>query len=317
MRLLVIDPRRTETARRADIHLQARPGHDAALLAAMVRVILDEDLHDAEFVAKHVRGVELLGAAVSRFDPVVVARDADVPAADLVAAARAFGGSRRGYVSVGTGPNMSGPGTLVEYLALCLDTLCGHVAREGDVVRNAVTLLPAPRYRAQMSPPVAAVGLEPVLHASGLPRSAAGLPVAALPEEMRAGRIRALLCCGGNPASAWPGQRSVVDALTGLDLLVQVDPWMSNTAQLAHYVIAPTMPLEAADMTQMPLDHMSQLSIGYGLADSYAQHTAAVVQPPVDSEVIEEWRFFFEVGRAMGLELEVMPGTVVKDAEVP
>ena len=307
MQLLVIDPRNTETARRADLLVQPLPGHDAALLATMLHVILEEDLYDAEFVGRHVTGLPRLRAAVSRFSPEDVARCADVRAEHLVAAARIFGRSRRGYVSVGTGPNMSGPGTLVEYLALCLDTLCGHVAREGEVVRNAASLLPVPRYRAQMSPPRQAIGFEPLLSATGLASSVAGPPVSGLPAEMARDddrRIRALISCGGNPASAWPGQREVVDALSGLDLLVQVDPWMSNTARLADYVIAPTMPLEAADMTQH-LDSMSQLSIGYGLADSYAQYSAAVVSPPAGSEVVEEWRFFFDLGRAMGLQLVI------------
>jgi anaerobic selenocysteine-containing dehydrogenase len=296
MQLIVVDPR--------DLVLQPRPGHDAALFAAMLRVILTEGLYDKAFVAQHTTGLETLRTTVERFDPVAVAGAADVSADDLIKAARLFGRSRRGYVSVGTGPNMSGPGTLVEYLALCLDTVCGHVAREGEVARNAPTLLPARRYRAQMSPPKPATGLEPLLTASGLSASAAGPPIAGLPAEIRAGRVRALICVGGNPASAWPDQRAVVDALSALDLLVQVDPWMSNTARLADYVIAPTMPLETAEMTQH-LDLMTELSIGYGLAVSYAQYSPAIVAPPAGSEVVEEWRFLLDVGRAMGLQLEI------------
>ncbi|ODU07660.1 MAG: hypothetical protein ABS81_00785 [Pseudonocardia sp. SCN 72-86] len=302
MHLAVIDPRRTETARRADTFLQPRPGHDTAILAAMLHVVLAEGLHDAEFVARHVEGVERLRRAVAGFDPATVAREADLDEEALVSLARRFGSTRRGYVSVGTGPNMSGPGTLVEYLALCLDTLCGHVTREGEVVSSAPALLPAGPYHARMTPPWRGADLEPRMPAAGLSTSAAGPPIAGLPAEMAAGHVRALVSCGGNPASAWPGQRAVVSALAGLDLLVQVDPFMSNTARLADYVIAPRMPLETAEMTQH-LDMMSALSIGYGVEESYAQHTAAVVDPPAGSEVVEEWRFYFEVGRAMGLQL--------------
>ena len=307
MQLVVIDPRHTEAARLSTLYLQPLPGHDAALLAAMLRVVITEELYDREFVAEHVDGLDDLRRAVDRFTPESVARDADIDAGDLVTAARIIGAARRGYVSVGTGPNMAGPGTLVEYLALCLDTLGGHVAHEGDVVRNAASLLPTPVYRAQMSAPRPAVNVGPVLDRSGLTTSVAGPPVAGLPAEMsrRDGRqVRALISCGGNPASAWPGQRAVVDALRGLELLIQVDPWMSNTSRLADYVIAPTMALEVADMTQH-LDGMTQLSIGYGLVDSYAQHTAAVADPPPGSEVVEEWKFFFGLAREMGLELQL------------
>lgn len=304
MHLAVIDPRLTETARRADTFLQPRPGHDAALLAALLHVILAEDLHDTGFVTRHVDGVESLRRTVARFDPATVARQAGVDADALVALARRLGSSRRGYVSVGTGPNMAGSGTLVEYLALCLDTLCGHVAREGEPVANAPTLLPAGEYRARMTPPWRGTDLPPRLSAAGLPSSAAGPPIAGLAAEMTAGNVRALMSCGGNPASAWPGQRAVVSALARLDLLVQIDPFLSNTARLADYVIAPRMPLETAETSQH-VDMMTALSIGYGVADSYAQHTGAVVEPPIGSEVVEEWRFFFEVGRAMGLQLEL------------
>jgi anaerobic selenocysteine-containing dehydrogenase len=322
MQLLVIDPRNTETARLAKIHLQPLPGHDAALLAAMLHVVLAEELYDHEFVVEHVAGLDDLRRVVDRFTPESAARDADIGVEELIAAARVFGAARRGYVSVGTGPNMAGPGTLVEYLALCLDTLGGHVARAGDVVRNAATLLPTPVYRAQMSSPKPAVGLNPVLDQTGLTSSIAGPPVAGLSAEMsrRDGRqVRALISCGGNPASAWPDQRAVVDALRGLELLVQVDPWMSNTSRLADYIIAPTMALEVADMSQH-LDSMTQLSIGYGLADSYAQYTPAIAEVPPGSEVVEEWRFFFDLARAMGLELEITrPGrdAVKLDMQAP
>jgi anaerobic selenocysteine-containing dehydrogenase len=314
--LIVIDPRRTEAARRATLHLQPKPGQDAFLLAAMINVILSEGLHDHEFVARHTLGLEGLSAAVRRFDVRTVAARAGVRATDLLEAARRFGATRRGYVSVGTGPNMSGEGTLVEYLALCLDTLCGHVVREGEVVRNAPTLLPAGNYRAQFDPPVPAYDLAPFLSASGLATSAAGPPVAGLPAQiLNAGdrQIRALVSCGGNPASAWPDQRTVVEALESLELLVQIDPWMSNTARLAHYVIAPTMPLEQADCTQVPLDTMSQLSVGYGLADSYANYTEAVVQPPEGSDLVDEWVFFYELARLMDLQLVIrrQPGATI------
>src|SRR5262249_10125716 len=126
MKLIVVDPRRTETAHHADIHLQLRPGEDVAVLAGVLHVILAEELEDADFVAAHTSGVDALRDAVAPFTPDVVARRADIDRDDLVEAARIFGSARRGFVGAGTGPNMSGHATLVEYLVLCLDTVCGH-----------------------------------------------------------------------------------------------------------------------------------------------------------------------------------------------
>src|SRR4029077_13069440 len=90
MRLICVDPRRTMVAQLADIHLQVRPGEDAVLLAAMLRVVLDEQLHDREFCARHVAGLDALHAALAPFTVAYAAHRADVAAADLIAAARLF-----------------------------------------------------------------------------------------------------------------------------------------------------------------------------------------------------------------------------------
>src|SRR5262249_35687221 len=81
--LIVVDPRRTEIAKRADVFLQPRPGTDAAVLAGMLRVILDEHLYDEEFVADNVDGLEDLRRVVDPFTPAAVAAHADVDADDL------------------------------------------------------------------------------------------------------------------------------------------------------------------------------------------------------------------------------------------
>ena len=309
MKLIVVDPRRTDTARRADLHLQVAPGHDALVFAALINVVIGEGLHDAAFVTENVSGFDRLNAAVAPWTASRVAGIVGVDAEQLVTAARLFATAKRGYVSVGTGPNMSGPGTLIEYLALCLETICGRWLRAGEVVRNTPTLLPAPSYRAQASGPIPGYGLAPVLAGSGLSRSAAGMPIAGLPDEIllpdEERRVHALFSCGGNPASAWPDQHKVVDSLRHLDLLVQIDTVMSSTARLAKYVIAAKMPLETAGMTQVPLDTMSMLSNGYGLEAAFSQYSPQIVDPPAGSDLIEEWQFFAGLAARLGLPLTI------------
>src|SRR5262245_9752720 len=90
MKIIAIDPRRTELARSADLHLQVRPGEDPTLLAGMVRVILEEGLHDRAFVAAHLEGVEELRAAVGDYTPEYVAARSGVAPASIAAAARLF-----------------------------------------------------------------------------------------------------------------------------------------------------------------------------------------------------------------------------------
>ena len=178
-KLIVIDPRVTETARRAHIHMQARPGEDAAILAGMIRIILAEGLEDSEFVAANTQGVAALREAVEPFTTDYVARRADVSEADLIAAARIFAGARNAGVSCGTGPSFATHSTLTEYLALCLASLCGHWAREGDLLAKPNVLLPAYEARAQPWAPFQAWGFEPRLRVRGLGGCASGLSAAA------------------------------------------------------------------------------------------------------------------------------------------
>jgi anaerobic selenocysteine-containing dehydrogenase len=308
MRLIVIDPRLTPVARRAFIHLQPRPGHDPAILAAMIRVLLAEDLLDAQFVAEHAAGLDALRAAVAPFDPATVAAAADVPAADLVLAARTWSG-RRGWAFAGTGPSMSSSSTLCEYLILALTTLTGKWLREGELVRNPRTLLPPLVPRAQVNPPRPARA-GPPMRVRGLRGSAAGMPTAALPEEILLpgeGQVRALISCAGNPVAAFPDQRATVAAMRALDLLVQIDPWMSATARLAHYVIAPRLALETPGVSLM-YDYDAAQGVAGGPVDAAAHYTAAIADPPQGSQLIDEWEFYLGLARRLGLQLSVGGG---------
>ncbi|NIQ35404.1 MAG: molybdopterin-dependent oxidoreductase, partial [Xanthomonadales bacterium] len=114
MHLIVIDPRRTELAKRAAIHLQPRPGNDPTVLAGLIRIIVSERRQDQGFIDAHSTGFDALRQAVDRFTPDFVAARADLPAERLAEAARVYAAGRRGIATVGTGPNMSGRGNLTE-----------------------------------------------------------------------------------------------------------------------------------------------------------------------------------------------------------
>ncbi|MGE3620054.1 MAG: molybdopterin-dependent oxidoreductase [Acidimicrobiia bacterium] len=320
--LLVVDPRRTEVAKRATIHLQPMPGHDPALLAAVLRVVLAEGLGDPAFVADHVTGVDALRAAVAPFDPTGVADRAGVDPDDLVTLARTYGRSRRGFATGGTGPSMAGSSTLVEYLLLCLQTLCGHWKRAGERIGNPGTLIPSPVRRAQACPPVPAYGLGEPVRVRGLAASLAGMPTAALPDEILLqgpGRVRALLSLGGSPVNAWPDQLKAIAALEDLELFVQADIHMSPSARLAHYVIPTTLFYEMPGTTMM-LDMRPYYANGWGHVEAYAQYSPAIVAPPPGAEVVEQWALLFQLARRMGrqLVLDVDGGApVALDGERP
>lgn len=322
MQLIVIDPRRTETARLASVHLQCRPGEDPAVIAGMLRVILHENLLDRRFVEENAHGLELLARAVEPFTPEVVQQRADVAPELLVRAARIFAAGPRGFAVAGTGPNMASRGTLSEYLLLCLNTVCGRWLRAGEQVSNPGVLVPAFTPRAQPVAPTPGWGFGERLRVRGLTATAAGLPTAALADEILLegdGQVRALICLGGNPVAAWPDQQKTIAAMEKLELLVTIDPEMSATAKLAHYVIAPRLSLEQPGHT-LPIETLSAYAYGMGYESPYAQYAAQLLEPPAGSDVIEDWEFFYGLAQRMGLALSLesaFPWIAAGSATVP
>ena len=220
LKLIVIDPRVTEVARAAHIHLQPRPGEDPTLLAAMLHWIMRESRHDAEFLAENVVGFEELRRAVAPFTPEYAARRADVPVEKLIEAARTFAEAGRACGTAGTGPNMAGRGNLTEYLLLTLNSVCGHWPRAGEPFSNPFSnpfaFLPPYTARAQADAPQPGWGFGEKLRVRGLTDSAAGLPTAALADEILQegeGQVRALINLGGNPMAAWPDQLKTQEAM--------------------------------------------------------------------------------------------------------
>jgi anaerobic selenocysteine-containing dehydrogenase len=305
MKLVVIDPRRTETARLAHVHLQPRPNEDATLVAGILHVLLREGFVDDSFVRDNVDGLERLRRAVEPFTPEYAARRADVPRDDLVEAARVMGNARRGGTGGGTGVSMTSASSLVSYLLLCINSVRGFWARAGDRVERPNVLLPPNHAKAQAFPPIPAWGLGTKLRVRGLGQTVAGLPTGALAEEILMpgdGQIRALFNAGGSPMMAWPDQRRTQEALANLDLLVTTDVWYSPTARVADYVAATKMTFETPGMTQVT-EGIKYHNIAYGFSEPYAQYTPALLDPPADSDLIEDWQLFYRVGQHLGLSM--------------
>lgn len=296
LKLIVVDPRRTEVARRATLHLQSRPGEDAALLAGMLRVIIDEGLFDREFCTEFVDGLDALRAAIDGFTPAYVARRCDIPPGQVEDAARLFACARKGAAVTGTGPEMAPHGWLTEHLVLALNTVCGRYYREGEVPPSAAPLSAPQPLRAEVFfPPEPWGEAMPKSRFRGLTQLGDEMPCNVMADEILTpgqGRIRALFCVGGNPMVAFPNQLKIRAALDDLELLVAIDPWMSATAKRAHYVLPPLLSLEREDATQLGELYFEE---------PYAHYTQRVIEPV--GELIEEWEFFWEIAQRLGLEL--------------
>ncbi len=305
MKLIVIDPRETECAKRAHLHLQCKPGEDPTILAGIMHVIINEGLHDAEFIDSDVTGFDALKDAVADFTPDYVAQRAEIPKAQLIEAARTFAAASRGMTTAGTGPNMAPRGTLTEYLVLSLNTLCGRWLRAGEVMPNPFALLPERRGRAQPEPKPEPFGYGERLRVRDLTENVSGLSAAALADEILLegeGQVKALFCVGGNPMAAWPDQLKTYQAMKALELNVCLDIKMSATAKLAHFVLPPRLGLESPAIS-LPNENIWFYGFSTGFPEPYAMYQPQLVEPPAGSDLLEEWEVFYGVAQRMGLGL--------------
>lgn len=319
MKLIVIDPRRTETARHADIHLQPLPGEDPALIAGLLHIILAHGWQDAEFCAQHVNGLDSLREAVAPFTPGYVAGRAGVEEAQLRSAAEMFarrenGARKRGSAASGVGPNMAPHSNLAEHLIECLNAVCGRYARAGDAIPNPGVLSMRRERRAQAISPRRswesgyrnAIGAYGTLF--GEKMSGALCDEILTPGE---GRVRALIVDAANPVNAIPDQRKVVRAMRALELLVVMDPFMTNTAKMAHYILPPPMLLERPAIPARDYETII-------LPVPYSHYAPAVLKPPAAAELADPNYVFWSLAKRMGkrmvfdgveLDMERAPST--------
>ncbi len=306
-KLIAVDPRSTELTRRAELHLQIQPGQDSTLLAAMIRLIIDEGLHDKDFCDQHTEGLAELRAAVEPYTLEFAAERTTLPAEQIAEAARMFAEGPRGIALTGTGPEMSDHPNLTQHLVASLNSLCGRYYREGDTLPNPGMLAPPSPRRAQALNVPLAWGqgaqsrIDPELGeltTMGMMGPVREMPTNLLSDEILTpgdGQVRALIVVGGNPLMAFPNQEKTYEALKSLDLLVCIDAYLhSGTAQISDYVFAPKLTLERDDVT---------LLADPWYEEPYSQYSSAVVS--TDLDVVEEWEVFWGLGRRLGLDVSI------------
>ncbi len=306
MQLIVIDPRRTETAKRAAVHLQLVPGEDPTVLAGLIHLIIAMDGVNREFVGQNAEGLEALRDATRDFTPDYVAARAGIEESALRAAAGILVEARTGDIALGVGPSFATRGTLSHYLALCLQTLRGFWAREGDRVSRPRVLRPRGVWKAQPAAPTPAWGFGIRTSVRGLQETAAGMPTAALPELMLStgkDRIRSLFLHAG-AMYTWPQQSRTIEALSALDLFVMHDVELTATSVLAHYVIATKSQLEIPAMSHLG-EVCGTVHPGYAWTEPYAMYQPATIPPPDGSDLLESWQIYYRVAQRLGLTLEV------------
>lgn len=299
MKLIVIDPRRTETANYADVFLQPYPGEDPTVAAGLVRIILAEGWEDKDFCHRYVADMDSLRQAVEPFTPGYVAKRAGIDASDLHKAAHLYAVEcQRGGASTGTGPSMAPFSNLSEHLVEVLNIICGRYMREGEQVPN-------PGVLRERQPRKAQVTAAPRWWEHSYKSRIGGYGM--LGDEMMSGiltdeilqpgdgQIRAFFAHGSNAANVIPDQHKTVKALKSLELLVSVDPYMTETSRLAHYVLPTKMGYERADLTMFFYESL--------YAEPYARYTPAISAPPLGSELVDDWEIFWGLAKRLDLEL--------------
>ena len=300
MKMIVVDPRATETAKNADIHLQINPGDDPILFAGLIHLVIENGWYDRAFCERYTCQFEELSRAVEPFTPEYVADRLNIPQSQLEEAARLYGAAEKASAGSGTGSNMSRNSNLSEHMIEVFNAICGGYRKAGDTVPNpglmtggvppVFSVIPANRTWEQ-EPKAASDGAAGQLYGE--------FPSGILPDEILADspdRIRALIVLGGNPVMALGNPDKTVPAFKSLELLITVDPRMTDTAKLSHYIVAPALPYERHDISAI-----GDLSYHY----PFAQYTEPVLTP--SPGVLPDWEFIWGVAKRLGYQLELKP----------
>ncbi|MEX1162677.1 MAG: molybdopterin-dependent oxidoreductase, partial [Nitriliruptor sp.] len=240
-RLVVVDPRRTRTAKKADQHLAIRPGTDALLLAAIVATVVDEDLVDVPAdLAAHVDGIDVVCSALAGFTPERVAATCGLDAEQIRGLARELAAAERAVVYGRLGTTTVRHGTLASWLVDVVNVLTGNLDRPGG------SMFPRPAHHRPGAGRAFRMGRWSS-RVRGLPEAIGELPVATLTDEIETpgeGQVRALIVVGGNPTISTPDAARLDAAIAGLDLVIAVDPYVGATARHADVVLPPPGPLQ-------------------------------------------------------------------------
>ena len=299
IKLVVIDPRRTETAHYATLFIQPKPGYDVAIFSAIIRLVIENGTYDHAFCDRYTANFEALRSAVESFTPEYVADLAGIEADDLREAAKILGSAARASCGSGTGHNMAAFSNTAEHLSEALNAILNGYMRVGDDRAGGVFF---PRAgTTQVYPPGRGWERGPRTRDGAYGLLNGEFPATTMPDEILApgaDAIRAMFVMGSNPVMALSDPERTIEALSRLDLLVTFEPRMSATARLAHYIIAPTLQFEREEVSTYS---------DYCFARPFIQYSAVAKAPPPGC--MHESEFFWLLARELGtpLTLKAIP----------
>ncbi|MDB5973764.1 MAG: molybdopterin oxidoreductase family protein [Nevskia sp.] len=291
-RMVLLDPRRTETAEVADAHHFIRPGTDAAFLLGLLKTIFDEGLAQPGKLAPFADGIEAAAQAIGAFEVEALSVHCGIPAETIRRIAREFAAAKCAAAYGRIGVSIQRWGTLSQWLIQLLNIVTGNLDREGGVLfpQPAVDMIDSPA-----SKPGHFASWKSRVR--GLPEFAGELPVAALAEEILTpgeGQIRALLTSAGNPVLSTPNGAQLDRALDSLEFMVSVDIYLNETTRHADLILPPTSALEH--------DHYDLIFHVFAV-----RNTARYSEPLFDKPegALHDWEIFEGLGARIAQRLGV------------
>ena len=287
-KVILIDPRRTETARLADRHLFIKPGTDVLFLLALLHVVFDEALTRLGPLAEFTKGVETIRDLVAEFPPDKVAPITGIDAGQIRTLAREFAAADGAVCYGRIGVSTQEFGGVCQWLINVLNAVTGNLDRPG----GAMFTTPA------FDPVTAPESLAPRgsfarwhSRVRKLPEFSGELPVVALAEEILTegpGQIKALVTSAGNPVLSTPNGHQLDRALSGLEFMVSIDPYINETTKHAHIILPPSSALER-----------EHFDVAFNLlaVRNTAKFSPALFQK--DAEIRHDWEIFVELQTRM------------------
>ncbi len=296
-RLICIDPRRTEMAKRADLFLQVRPGSDCALALGMMHVIVEEDIFDHEFVREWTVGFDELRSVVANYPPERVEKITWVPADKIREAARLFATVKPACIVQGTNAlDQHTVGIQNARAVAILQALTDNIDNLGGFITSSRVHINPIRLTERMSGEPLGVDQYPLFY-EVWGRSFGEGQTMVLPDALLSGQpypIKALFVAASNPLLTWPNSQKVKKAFETLDFIAVMDLFMTPTAEMAHLFLPAATFLERTELC----DYYGTLH-----AIPYVTLRKKVM------EVGKAWsdlRFWFSLARTMGYD-ELFP----------